>query len=83
MVERARVHARVCARAGAHATVSVRVCTHGHATRGCVLVCGRTARVGSWARSLEHVFVGFSSPIHVRVRYLLALLIDGMIDLHA
>ena len=63
---------------GAH--VSVCACSaNGHATRGRVLVCGRTARVGRWASTLELVFVGFSSPIRVHVRFLL----DLLIDLHA
>jgi hypothetical protein len=35
-----------------------------------------TARVGCWASTLGHVFVGFSSPVLARVRLLLALLID-------
>ena len=41
-----------------------------------VLVRGRTARIGRWASTIEHASVGFSSPIRVHVRFLLALLID-------
>ena len=36
----------------------------------------RTASVARWASTLEHVFVGFSRPNRVHVRFLLALLID-------
>jgi hypothetical protein len=47
---------------GAHVSVCA-CCANGHATRGRVLVCGRTASVARWASTLEHAFVGFSSPI--------------------
>ena len=36
---------------------------NGHATRGRVLVRGRTARIGRWASTIEHASVEFSSPI--------------------
>ena len=36
----------------------------------------RAASVERWASTLEHVFVGFSRPNRVHVRFLLALLID-------